>query len=72
MGRPERIGPRNSASDCIHIVRNRVMPSTLISKTMSARLIPDCGRAIGMVVDLHCQQSAVEEGRVVDRQPIDR
>jgi len=46
VGRPDRIGPRNSASDCIHIVRNLEMPSTRISKTASALLMPDCGLAL--------------------------
>jgi hypothetical protein len=41
VGRPDRIGPKYSVSLCCHRVRNRVIPSTTISKTTSACWMPD-------------------------------
>src|SRR6476646_10635165 len=44
--RADRIGPTGSACDDWKTAANRVMPSTISSKTTSAWLMPTCGRAI--------------------------
>jgi hypothetical protein len=43
--RADRIEPICSASDDWNTAMNRVIPSTISSKTMSALLRPCCGRA---------------------------
>ncbi len=44
--RAERIGPTGSACEDWKTAANRVIPSTISSKTTSAWLMPTCGRAI--------------------------